>query len=88
MFKAWKVTAKRWPKYQGIWRAETCGKAKSLLLHLINESGYDDPFTEMTAVRAPEFDALARTSPQLNCLGWRDGIDGHGCLEVNNQKEK
>ena len=65
--------------------AENAGKAKYASLALIQDSYSDASIIEMSARRAPEFDALAqhaKTRKWSGSLGWHDleECEAWGCL--------
>ena len=81
--KAYKCTIQGWDGFATIWPGETRGKAIARAWYASQDSGFDVPWTDFRAVRAPEFDALARETKGKTpwCLGWQDGDEVWGCLD-------
>jgi hypothetical protein len=80
--KAWRVTIRPWGiGFVSIWPGETRGKAISAALYSARDC-YDLKFTDIRAVRAPEFDGVAQETVGKMpwCLGWRDGGEAWGVL--------
>jgi hypothetical protein len=68
------VSIKGWDDFEMIWPGETRGKAKANAWIDCYTSGWNYPFTDFRAVRAPEFDsdAQATIGKYAWCLGWYD----------------
>jgi hypothetical protein len=80
--KAWRVTIKGWAGFEMIWPGETRGKAKAAALWDAQSSGWNYPFTDFRAIRAPEFDDAAQETVGKYswCLGWADDGEVWGVL--------
>lgn len=76
--KAFEVSITTWNNMRIIVSADTPGKAKSAQFLAAFEAGYQIPFTNFRARRAPEFDNLA--NQKTGWLGWQDKGEAWGCL--------
>lgn len=60
--------------------ATTRHQARAYEWSAANEAGYVTPYTDVRAVRSPEFDVLAVGKDKPVSIGWDDGIERFGCL--------
>ena len=83
MKRAFLVSIKNWNMVLAE-AAETPGKAKSHAWYAAHGAGYDIPFVDFRAKRAPRFDGLAQEQAEKMpwTMGWADGGSRWGCLEV------
>lgn len=78
--RAYKVTIIDWD-LEIICVAETPGKAKYYMYLVAHDAGWEVHLFDFRAVRAPEFDSLARGAKQTKSLGWQDKEFSSGCLK-------
>jgi len=83
MRKAYRCTILKWPNFEMIYPGEKRSKAVFLAWYDGQQAGYDIPWIDYRAIRAPEFDALARETEGMHpwCLGWRQDGERWGCLD-------
>lgn len=99
--KAWKITITSWSDFVAVVAAETRSKAIASQHHAANDAGYDVPWTDFRARRAPKYDGLAAKAKPGETLGWRTkewvwwalteegcgswAVDSYGCLKDERQ---
>lgn len=74
--KAWEVTIVGWSGMRSIVAAPTRGKAINHELKAATDANYEVGWTDFRARRAPEHDAAAEKSEEVECVGWWDELGG------------
>lgn len=79
--KAWRITHKDFLGTRAIYMAHTRNRAKYQSILDARDAGYELNYINARAKRAPEYDDTE--APGFStCVGWKQGIDTWGCLDV------